>query len=213
MQNNFWAGERFSSLPDAQAAAVAWCQSTAGLRIHGTTAAAPAVLFDTDERAHLLPIPADYDVPIFKTVKVHRDFHASVGKALYSLPETWIGSTLDVRLDSEAVKFYHRGELVKQHPRQPAGGQSTDPNDYPADKAAYALRNISKLQATCEHHGPPYRALRGPYRRRPAPVVSGAGGVHPARPGAHLRARTCRCCLCHRPGVRCHRRAQDRLDA
>ncbi|WP_287014856.1 IS21 family transposase [Gordonia sp. (in: high G+C Gram-positive bacteria)] len=154
VQNNFWAGERFSSLPDAQAAAVAWCQSTAGLRIHGTTAAAPAVLFDTDERTHLLPIPADYDVPIFKQVKVHRDFHASVGKALYSLPETWIGSTLDVRLDSEAVKFYHRGELVKQHPRQPAGGQSTDPHDYPADKAAYALRNISKLQSTCEHHGP-----------------------------------------------------------
>ncbi|MFW0797807.1 IS21 family transposase [Gordonia sp. CPCC 205515] len=154
VQNNFWAGENFGSLETAQAAAVRWCEQTAGLRIHGTTAAAPAVLFDAEERVHLLPIPTDYDVPVFKQVKVHRDFHASVGRALYSLPETWIGSSLDVRLDSQTVKFYHRGTLVKQHPRHPAGGQSTDPNDYPADKAAYALRNINKLVATCEHHGP-----------------------------------------------------------
>ena len=47
--------------------------------------------------------PALYDVPVFKAVKVHRDFHAEVAKALYSLPEQWIGHTLDVRADSELV--------------------------------------------------------------------------------------------------------------
>ncbi|MGH3634503.1 MAG: Mu transposase domain-containing protein, partial [Mycobacterium sp.] len=41
--------------------------------------------------------------------------HAEVAKALYSLPEQWIGHMLDVRADSELVKFFHRGVLVKVH--------------------------------------------------------------------------------------------------
>jgi transposase len=154
VQNNFWAGETFGSLEAAQHAAKTWCSEIAGLRIHGTTAAQPAVLFAAEERSHLLPVPGPYDVPIFKQVKVHKDFHASVCAALYSLPETWIGSVLDVRADSERVKFYHRGTLVKVHPRQPAGGRSTDPNDYPEHKTAYAMRNITALIATCERYGP-----------------------------------------------------------
>ncbi|WP_373418948.1 Mu transposase domain-containing protein [Rhodococcus opacus] len=56
-------------------------------------------------------------------VKVHRDFHAEVAKALYSIPGQWIGSTLEVRADSALVKFYLRGTLVKVHP-QPAGGDA-----------------------------------------------------------------------------------------
>lgn len=64
-------------------------------------------------------------------VKVHRDFHAEVARALYSLPQQWIGSTLSVRSDTELVKFYHRGTLVKIHPRQPAGGRSADRADLP----------------------------------------------------------------------------------
>ncbi|HEY9311897.1 Mu transposase domain-containing protein [Williamsia sp.] len=87
-------------------------------------------------------------------MKVHKDFHASVCKALYSLPETWIGSTLDVRADSESVKFYHRGSLVKVHPRERPGGRSTDVNDYPEHKTAYAMRDITALIATSDRYGP-----------------------------------------------------------
>ncbi|UQX11734.1 hypothetical protein [Candidatus Mycobacterium methanotrophicum] len=32
------------------------------------------------------------------------------------------------------------GKLIKTHPRQPAGGRSTDPADLPADKTGYAMR-------------------------------------------------------------------------
>ena len=154
VQNNFWAGENFTSLSEAQAAARVWCAGRAGLRIHGTTAMAPAVVFATDEAPRLLPVPAAYDVPIFTRVKVHKDFHASVGKALYSLPETWIGTVLDVRADSQCVKFSHRGQLVKQHPRQPPGGRSTDATDYPQDRGAYAMRNITAQLEVCDRHGP-----------------------------------------------------------
>ena len=86
-------------------------------------------------------------------MKVHRDFHAEIGKALYSLPGQWIGSKLDARADSELVKFYHRGQLVKVHPRQPAGGRHTDPSDLPEHKAGYAMRDLDALVATCAGHG------------------------------------------------------------
>lgn len=92
-------------------------------------------------------------MPVFKAVKVHRDFHAEVAKALYSLPECWIGHTLDVRADSELVKFYHRATLVKVHPRQPAGGRSTDRADLPEHKAGYALRDLAALIAACAARG------------------------------------------------------------
>lgn len=131
-----------------------WCRDTAGTRIHGTTCARPAEMFTAEEQPKLLAYAGSYDVPVFKTVKVHRDFHAEVAKALYSLPEQWIDTTLDVRADTELVKFYHRGVLVKVHPRQPAGGRSTDPADLPEHKTGYALRDVTALIATCAAHGP-----------------------------------------------------------
>ncbi len=153
VRGNFWAGERFNSLEQAQEAAVRWCSSTAGMRIHGSTCARPLEVFEDFELSVLLPVPAEYDVPIFKDVKVHRDFHAEVARALYSLPQQWIGSTLSVRADTELVKFYHRGTLVKIHPRQPAGGRSTDRADLPEHKSDYALRDVTSLIRTCNGHG------------------------------------------------------------
>ncbi len=154
VRGNFWAGEHFTDLAEAQDAVARWCSTTAGMRIHGTTCARPLDVFDTAERPLLLPVPAVYDVPIFKDVKVHRDFHAEIGRALYSLPQQWIGSTLSVRADSELVKFYHRGTLVKIHPRTPPGGRSTDRSDLPEHKSDYALRDATSLIAKCTAHGP-----------------------------------------------------------
>ncbi|VBA57899.1 hypothetical protein LAUMK191_04244 [Mycobacterium attenuatum] len=131
-----------------------WCRDAAGIRIHGTTCARPVQMFTAEEQPKLLAYAGCYDVPVFKTVKGHRDFHAEVAKALYSLPEQWIGTALDVRADSELVKFYRRGVLVKVHPRQPAGGRSTDPADLPEHKTGYALRDVAALIATCAAHGP-----------------------------------------------------------
>jgi hypothetical protein len=43
---------------------------------------------------------------------------------------------------------------VKTHPRQPPGGRSTDRDDLPAEKAGYALRDLTRLAAVCAGHGP-----------------------------------------------------------
>ena len=153
VRGNFWDGETFPDLDTAQRAAAIWCAQSAGQRIHGTTCARPAEVFTAEEAPRLLAVPGPYDIPVFKAAKVHRDYHAEVGKALYSLPECWIGQNLDVRADSELVKFYHRGVLVKVHPRQPPGGRHTDPADLPEHKVGYALRDLDRLIAACAAHG------------------------------------------------------------
>ena len=66
-------------------------------------------------------------------------------RALYSVPGELIGQRVQARADSRLVKIYCRGQLIKTHPRKPAGGRSTDPGDYPVGQAEYALRDVATL--------------------------------------------------------------------
>jgi transposase len=156
VRGNFFAGEHFCDLADAQAHAEAWCLQVAGLRLHGTTHARPAVVFAEQEAARLLPVPDAYDVPVFASVKVHRDHHVEVAKALYSVPATagLLGQQLQARADSHLVKLSHHGHLVKVHPRQQPGRRSTDPDDLPVERSGYAMRDLDRLLAVAAHHGP-----------------------------------------------------------
>lgn len=69
------------------------------------------------------------------------------------MPGDLIGQRVDVRADDALVKIYHRGRLVKVHPRRPAGGRSTDAADLPAERAGYALRDVDGLRAKAAGHG------------------------------------------------------------
>jgi len=108
-----------------------------------------------EHEAHLLlPAPErPYGVPIYATVKVHRDYHVQVGKALYSAPKAYIGQQVAARADGELVKLFHRGQLIKTHPRQRPGGRSTDPEDLPAEKVGYAMRDLDRLIRAAAAHG------------------------------------------------------------
>jgi len=155
VRGNFFAGEEFVDLADAQTRAEIWCADKAGQRIHGTICARPAQVFAEHEAGVLLPAPQSrYAVPIYAEVTVHRDYHVQLGKALYSAPKHLIGQRVQARADDELVKLFHRGQLVKTHPRQAPGGRSTDPDDLPADKAAYAMRDLHRLIRTATSHGP-----------------------------------------------------------
>jgi hypothetical protein len=153
VRGNFFAGEAFTGLADAQARAEAWCRDVAGMRIHGTICARPAEVFAEQEAAALLPLPDPYDVPVFTRVKVHRDFHVEVGRALYSAPKEYLGCHLDARAGSALVKLFHRGQLVKTHPRQAPGRRSTDPADLPVEKTTYAMRDVAALARAARRHG------------------------------------------------------------
>jgi hypothetical protein len=155
VRGNFFAGESFVDLGDAQARAETWCRQVAGLRIHGTIQARPAEVFTEHEAAALLPMPEQpYRVPIYTMVTVHRDYHVQIDRALYSAPKAYLGQQVHARADAELVKLFHRGQLIKTHPRQRPGGRCTDPEDLPADKAAYAMRDLEGLIRTAAGHGP-----------------------------------------------------------
>ena len=153
VRGNFFAGEDFAGLAGAQARAVAWCRDVAGARIHGTIQARPAEVFASAEAGALLPVPEAYDVPVLSRVKVHRDFHVEVARSLYSAPQQYLGRHLDARADSALVKLFHRGQLVKTHPRAEPGRRVTDPADLPAEKTTYAMRDVESLAAAARGHG------------------------------------------------------------
>lgn len=155
VRNSFFAGETFIDLADGQRRAVLWCQQRAGMRIHGTIQARPAEVFRVEEQPMLRAAPQDrYDLPIYAMVKVHRDHHLEVGKALYSVPGNLIGTQVQVRADRALVRVFSRGQLVKVHPRKPAGQRSTDPQDLPTERTAYAMRDLDQLQRIAAGHGP-----------------------------------------------------------
>lgn len=154
VRSSCMAGEKFIDLDQARAHARTWCLQVAGQRVHGTTAQRPAEHFATQEAGLLLPVPKAYDVPLFKSCKVHRDFHLEIGKALYSVPRAYLGQQVDVRADSALVKVFWHGQLIKTHPRQRPGGRWTDPDDLPAEKVGYAMRDLDRLVAAAAAHGP-----------------------------------------------------------
>jgi transposase len=157
----FWKGGAFADLADARQQARGWCLTVAGRRVHGTTRRLPLVVFEDEERGALTPLAATpagealYAVPLWRRVTVHPDHHVQVAQALYSAPAATCppGTKLEARGDRELVRLYRRGELVKVHPRQPRGGRATDPDDYPAEKTAYALRAPDRLVRQAEALG------------------------------------------------------------
>ena len=155
VRRSMFAGECFVDLADAQRHAVEWCQTRAGLRVHGTTQGRPAEVFAGEEQHQLLPLPeSPYELPIYATAKVHRDHHIEVAKSLYSVPGSLIGRRVQVRADAKLVRIFHRGQLVKVHPRQQPGRRSTDAADLPEHKTVYAMRDLDRLQAMATAHGP-----------------------------------------------------------
>ena len=153
-RRNFFAGEEFRDIADVRSRGAAWCSDTAGMRIHGTTCCRPIEVFRAEEAALLLPLPLlPFDVPRWSEPKVHRDFHVEVDKALYSAPHRLLGLRLKARRDATTVKLFHRGELVKVHPKQPPGKRHTDPADLPTGTEIYATRDLERLKAMAAVHG------------------------------------------------------------
>jgi transposase len=147
VRDDAFAGEILTTIEDARTRGLRWCREDYGLRRHSRTQRLPREHFESDEQPVLRPVPLTvYDLPLWSDPKVARDQLAAVAKALYSLPHPWVGRVLRARADRHLVRFYHQDQLVKTHPRQPAGGRSIDPADYPVERRGYAFRDVDALQ-------------------------------------------------------------------
>ena len=214
VRGNFFAGEEFVDLTDAQARAETWCAEKAGQRIHGTICARPAEVFAEQEAAALLPAPEHpYQVPIYAEVNVHRDYHVQVGKALYSAPEHLIGQRVARprrRRAGQAVPPRAAG----QDPPAPAARR---PIHRPGRSARREDRLRDARPAAADHRRRRARAQRRHLRRaspRPRPALDeDAAGVPAAGAGQTLRPRADRHRVRAGARPRRRRRRQDRLHA
>jgi len=179
VRDSFFKGENFVCLDEINKQGKIWCLTTAGLRTHGTTYKKPLKVFEEEEKKILKPAPVEfYDVPIFTDVKVHDDQHFIVGKALYSVPVSYVSEKIHVRMDRLTVRVYHRRQLIRIHPRQPVGGRISEPGDFPENKVIYATRDVETLSKRAEAVGSsvaeyarrlfdmpePWRRMRSLYR-------------------------------------------------
>lgn len=155
VRESFFRGETWRDHWHVQGQAVLWCLETAGTRIHGTTRKKPLAVFENIEKQALRALDKErFDTPAWGQCKVHGDHHISFQKAIYSVPTRWVGHQVWVRADSKLVRVYAQGQLVKTHPVQEPGGRSTDYDDYPKDKSAYALRDPRRLIRVAQERGP-----------------------------------------------------------
>lgn len=162
-RDDFFLGERFTSLDEARAEARRWSADEAGLRTHGRTRRRPREAFEADEKHLLKPVPTErYDPPTWSDHTVGRDHAVVVEHALYSVPHTLTEGPVRVRCDRKNVAIFRGKLLVKSHTRQPEGGTSIDAADLPPKKAALAKRDPTPLCAQAEAFGPQV----GAYARR-----------------------------------------------
>ncbi len=124
------------------------------------TSQQPLAVFNEEERHTLLPWDEEpYEITHWRTVKVHPDHHVACQYALYSVPAALCPPGQQVGLGSKLVRIYHKGRLVKLHPRQARGGRSTDPQDYPKELTAYTLRAPDRINRSAAEHGPAVAAF------------------------------------------------------
>ncbi len=160
VKRNFLGGRTPMSLPQTNADVLAWCCTTAGQRIHGTTKRQPLVQFEAVERHLLQPLPcAPYDLAIWKLVKLHRDCYVVFENAFYSAPFRLIGQQLRVRGGSREVRIYTAAfELVATHTRaQQPGERLTHPDHLPPEKLPGLLLGKEACQAVADDIGPATR--------------------------------------------------------
>ena len=156
-RERFFKGADFDDFTHVRAAAPKWCLEVAGMRIHGATRKKPLAVFQDAERHALLPWDGEpYEITHWRTAKVHPDHHVACQYTLYSVPSSSCppGQRVEIRLDSKLARIYHRGKLVKIHQRQPRGGRSTDPDDYPAELSAYTMKAPERIKRSAVMHGP-----------------------------------------------------------
>lgn len=155
VRERFFRGESFIDLEDVRRRAVIWCRDTAGRRVHGTTRCVPLEVFEAEEKPALIPLrPERFTMPKWSRCTVHPDHHIRFDSALYSVPTRYVGKEVDVRADGAMVRIYFGAELIKTHAQRRRGGRATDYDDYPKERAPYAMRYPDFYRKKAREIGP-----------------------------------------------------------
>ena len=126
VKGNFFAPREPSDVVRARVDLQLWVREIAGQRVHGTTGLRPLAVFEAEERAALLALPATrYELVVWKRAQLHRDCHVQIDGAFYSAPWKLVGNQLWARCTRRDVTLYHGDERLWVHSRVPRGKRST----------------------------------------------------------------------------------------
>jgi hypothetical protein len=137
VKRNFLGGREATTITQANRDVLVWCNTTAGLRIHGTVKEKPLERFEQVEKAHLKPLPeTPYDLIVWKQFKVYRDCYVSFEGSYYSAPFRLVGQKLWLCAGSKQVRLFNQEyELQATHERAKKPGQrQTNPEHLPPEK-------------------------------------------------------------------------------
>ena len=110
-----------------------WLLNDYGQRPHGTTGQKPLALFNEYERQALLPLPAEpYTVAAWKQATVHPDHYIQINRHFYSVPDPFVGKTVQVKVTPSLIEVFYQERLIKTHPVARTL-RSTDWADFPSN--------------------------------------------------------------------------------
>ena len=158
VKRNFLGGRKPGPIAQANQDVRLWCNTTAGLRMHGTTREQPLARFEATERARLKPLPeAPYDLAVWKAVTVSHDGHITFENAYYSVPLRFKpGDKLWVRGGTQTVNIStpdHQWAATHDRAAHP-GERLTHPAHLPPEKVAGLLVSREGCQAAAADIGP-----------------------------------------------------------
>lgn len=98
-----------------------------------------ASVFAAVDAPALQALPAQpWEFAVFKTVKVHIDYHVEFEGHRYSVPQALVGQVLELRVTQTALEVLHRGQRVAAHKRNAhKGGFTTVAAHLPAAHRAH----------------------------------------------------------------------------
>jgi transposase len=117
IKGNFLHGLQLPPWSALNPTAHQWLETTANIRIHGTTHKTPVELFEL-EKAHLKPLNVHpYDVGTVRSVQVNSRFRVLFDTNRYSVPAHLAGQTLTLKIYPDRLCFIYQNDKVAEHPR------------------------------------------------------------------------------------------------
>lgn len=161
VKRNFLGGREPTTLTKANQDVLHWVETTAGLRIHGTTKEKPLKRFEV-EREALKPLPGtSYDLAVWKQVKLHRDCYVVFEQSYYSAPFRLVGQQLWVRGGTQTVQIYTTDyHLLATHTRAQMPGQRLTTLDHlPTHKIPGLVLSRENCRLRADKIGPSTRQV------------------------------------------------------
>jgi transposase len=157
VKRNFLGGREATPLTQANQDVLVWCETTAGLRCHGTTKEQPLKRFQEIEQAQLQPLPETaYDMAVWKQLTLHRDCYVEFEGSYYSAPHRLLGQKLWLCAGLKQVRLFDdQYHLVASHDRaNRPGTRHTHLDHLPPEKVPGLQLNRPLIRQQAELIGP-----------------------------------------------------------